>query len=173
MKNTIASTQNRIYRQYVKRGFLVFIVLLIVHYTYAGWAGSHYGEPWPALLMPGFKDVYAVDQVIILKTPQFHVHFSDSGDTVASLPVDKLLEGLQFSQHAGFLRAHFNDPEFSQEQRRWIKQRVTRLYPDRSAKMITLEWIRQTYRPIQDTVRMVDRELVQKILIPLPKEERR
>lgn len=139
----------------MRRLFVVVLVWLPVQYALVGLLGSRYGEPWPAVVMPGFQRVWDTSEQIVLPTVVLEVHFADGAR--ATVPHAALLHDLPRSHHRAFLEAAFRPETLSgragTERARhpeavgWLRARLGTLYPGRRPVRLDARWVEMIYRP--------------------------
>jgi hypothetical protein len=122
---------------------------LVLQYAAVGLAGLHYGtEPWPAVVLPGFKTVYDDGTSILVERPTVHVVFDDGAREPVEL--SRLLAPLPRSHHASFLRAQCRPAALSGTDdtercrsgagRRWVLERAAAVAPTRSVRAVVVTW---------------------------------
>lgn len=129
----------------VKRIFIFFLCYLVFQYVLVGIVGVLYSEPWPAFVLPGFKNIYATQDKVEITEPTIFALTSDS----TRQPIDafNLFKGLPTSQMSGFLRSNFNSKaDYSPEAKNWLEQRLKHLYPDKNLTGLQVEWVQVTYK---------------------------
>lgn len=133
----------------VKRLFAFFILFLPLQYGMVGILGVLFREPWPALVLPGFKNIYFKEDRIELEEPQIFAKVSDREEWV-KISASGLFQGLQASQLQGFLFANFRDPAkaagFSIEGKRWLSDRLQKLHPGASYTSLKIEWQKKVFK---------------------------
>jgi len=134
------------------RAFALFV--LCVQYAIVGIVGWYASEPWPAVVLPGFKSVYEEEGVVTVQAPRFVAHLSD-GDTT-SVPTSAVLALLPRSHHTSFLRAQCRPASLSGTTRTevcrhpdgasWLADRVQAHVPDRLVAGVEVVWERVEMR---------------------------
>lgn len=130
------------------------LLFLCVQYAIVGIVGWHASEPWPAVVLPGFKSVYEEDGVVTVQAPRFIAHLSE-GDT-AFVPTSVVLAPLPRSHHASFLRAQCRPASLSGTARTeacrhpegaaWLVERVQAHVRDRLVARVDIVWERVEIR---------------------------
>lgn len=105
--------------------FTTLLILLPLQYAWVGIAGVLQSEPWPALVFPGFKNVYSDGERFYVGNYELIAGY---GEEERVLSPDDLFPELPLSQLPGFIRTHFRSPErvdeLSHVQREWLRQRA-------------------------------------------------
>lgn len=135
-------------RSTVRRLFVVVFVALVVQYGLVGLVGVYASEPWPAIVLPGFKSVYATGDRFHVETPSIDVVFATEGrDRVSP---SRFLDPLPRSHHPSFLSAQCRPVSLSGTMeteacrkpggQQWFVDRARALYPDRSVRAVEVVW---------------------------------
>ena len=137
-------------RSFTQRIRAFALLVLCVQYAIVGIVGWHASEPWPAVVLPGFKSVYEEEGVVTVQVPRFVAHLSD-GDTT-SVPTSAVLALLPRSHHTSFLRAQCHPASLSGATRTevcqhpdgatWLADRVQAHVLDRPVARIDIVWER-------------------------------
>jgi len=141
-------------RSFTQRIRVFALLVLCVQYAVVGIVGWHASEPWPAVVLPGFKSVYEEEGVVTIQAPRFVAHFPD-GDT-ATVQTSAVLAPLPRSHHASFLRAQCRPSSLSGTTRTevcqhpegasWLVDRVQAHVPDRLVAGVEIVWERVEMR---------------------------
>ena len=128
---------------------------LILQYALVGLIGITGAEPWPAVVLPGFKTVYDDGDTVLLERPVIYVVFANK-ERVAVEP-SRLLSPLPRSHHPSFLQAQCRPATLSgtrisqqcqtPEGRQWIFNQAMAAFPDRPIRGITVRWERFRLNP--------------------------
>lgn len=92
----------------VKNLFIAVIILLVVQYGIVGIVGFYHSEPWPAFVLPGFKNVYVYDDGFEIEQIMFEV-WADGYEGSVIIQPQELFPQIPLSQIPGFTRTHFRD----------------------------------------------------------------
>jgi hypothetical protein len=121
---------------------------LILQYAAVGLFGLYGTEPWPAVVLPGFKTVYNDGDAILVERPVIYTVFAN-GERVP-VPPSRFLSPLPRSHHPSFLRAQCRPAVLSGTQdtercrmpdgRRWMFDRAAAVFPTRSIREVTVRW---------------------------------
>ncbi len=148
----------------VKRIFLFFIIYLPIQYVLVGVVGLTHSEPWPAFVLPGFKSVYATGDQVEIQQARFIAYAEIDSRSGTEVEASSLFDGLPQSQLQGFLNSNFRGQTgFSRDAKRWLRNRLTEINPQRSYSELQVQWEAVTY----SNNRVVSREKVETITIPL------
>lgn len=153
-------------RRLVKLVVVPILIYLPIQYGVVGMVDVIASEPWPAFVLPGFKNIYSTQDRVEIVEPHFYARWGGEHPPKQIVPAQVLFDGLQPSQLQGFIRTHFQDSTkvaaFSPQTRMWLRQKVQKVFPDR-APPVALEvvWARVTYDQTGTGVR-VDHETVEK-----------
>lgn len=80
-----------------------------IQYAMVGIVGELHSEPWPAFVLPGFKNVYVSnDDLFQVEQSTFHIKVDGLPDSMVLRP-QELFPELPLSQVPGFMRTHFNN----------------------------------------------------------------
>lgn len=142
-------------RRRIRQLFLVLFTLLPLQYALVGLVGPRHGEPWPALVMPGFKRVWDGEGAITTRHVSLEAYFRDGSH--AALPVPAFLNALPRSHHRAFLERQCRPALLSGSPvterclepaaLRWVQERLRALYPDRHPAALHVVWSTLAYRP--------------------------
>lgn len=88
--------------------FLIILIFLPLQYVAVGIIGSYAGEPWPAFVFPGFKNVYESENFFIVQETEFDL-YSSSNDKIASLSPHLFFAEIPRSQIGGLTRTLFQN----------------------------------------------------------------
>lgn len=136
----------------VKRIFLAMALMLPLQYAFVGILGPVYGEPWPALVLPGLKKIYHSEDLIKLDDVTFIVECeTDTGESIQyRIPKDSLFQDIPRSQLVRFIESHLRSEEQVQslggEGKNWLENRIGVLYPSKRASKLRIIWKESTYR---------------------------
>lgn len=144
----------------IRRLFVAVLIFLPAQYGLVGLLGDfHYGEPWPAVVLPGFKTVYATSGDIEVDHTTFEVLFAN-GETVSVSPSD-VLAPLPRSHHVTFLNEQCRPARLSGSYRTerclapagvgWFVSRAASLFPQRSVRRVDVIWSRLRVDPPMST----------------------
>ncbi|MFO8099806.1 MAG: hypothetical protein R6T83_09340 [Salinibacter sp.] len=150
-------------RSAVRYVFVGVAVLLILQYGLVGLVSLSHSEPWPSLILPGFRSAYAADDTIRIERPQIEVEFADG--TRTSVSPSRLLSPLPRSHHPSFLNAQCRpssqsgspktercvDPAGSE----WFLRRADQVFPSQSVTAIDVIWTDLHFVPQAQTSRSV------------------
>lgn len=135
-------------RSTVRRLFVVVFVALAVQYGLVGLVGVYASEPWPAVVLPGFKSVYATGERFRVEKPSIDVVFANEGRE--AVPSSRFLDPLPRSHHPSFLSAQCRPVSLSGTKeteacrrpggQQWFVDRARALYPDRSVRTVEVVW---------------------------------
>lgn len=135
--------------------FLVLFVLLPLQYALVGLIGLHRGEPWPALVMPGFKRVWNGEGAITTQHVSLEAYFCDGSR--AGVSVLAFLSALPRSHHRAFLERQCRPASLSGSSAterclepaglHWVQERLRVLYPDRHPTALHVIWSTLAYHP--------------------------
>ncbi len=95
----------------VRRLFWTLAVLLPLQYALVGLVQLGGREPWPLVVMPGFKATWHEGMPLLSQRVTFAIHRPDS--TIQHLPADTVLAGLPYSHHRAMLEAFFRPASLS------------------------------------------------------------
>jgi hypothetical protein len=126
-----------------------------VQYGLVGLVGTYASEPWPAVVLPGFKSVYETEGEIAVEQAAFQVVFVDGGR--AAIAPAQMLAPLPRSHHPSFLRAQCRPASLSgtgrtercrhPDARRWFLARAGTLFPSRAIREVHVTWERLEIGP--------------------------
>lgn len=123
-------------RSRIRSVFWVLIVLLPLQYALVGLVQLRGGsEPWPLLVMPGFKATWHEGKPLLAHRVTFVVHYA--GGSIQSVPADSVLAFMPYSHHQAMLDAFFRPASLSgtpaterirhPEATRWLWSRLQQL----------------------------------------------
>lgn len=155
--------------QTVRRLFIFVLILLPVQYGLIGVIGHYYdAEPWPAIVLPGFKHVYSTDDAFEVDHTAVEVQFADGEQ--ASVSSSAFLAPFPRSHHSAFLQVQCKPTALSEradterclepEGQRWFTSRAADLFPERDVRQVDVVWSRLRFEPPtstlipQDTLRL-------------------
>lgn len=123
-------------RTSVRSLFLVTFLVLPLQYALVGLGTLvGLGEPWPAVVQPGFQSVWDGGGAVTVLSPEFRVVFDD-GDS-ADAPPRRVFASVPASHHLGIMRTHF-DPSKNEtvdpRTRSWLGDRFEALFGRRPAR---------------------------------------
>lgn len=136
-------------RRRIRRVFLALFVLLPVQYALVGvvsvWKGQ---EPWPALVMPGFKQVWHRGETVRLEKASLLATFVDGSSQAVEAAA--LLSPIPRSHHRALLELQFKPLGRGEEQhevraaqdevKKWVVSRLEELYPGRKPAQLEVVW---------------------------------
>ena len=112
--------------------------------------GLNGGEPWPALVLPGFKNVWDDGNTISMPVADFRIYFGDGTHDVADPRI--VLSSIPASHHLAIMRRQFCPASISgstgtergrlPETRQWLATRIADLYPGKKPVRVHVEWRR-------------------------------
>ena len=94
----------------VRKIFICTLIFLPLQYVLVGIIGQHNAEPWPAFILPGFKNVYESERIYKIHQTRFDV-YNSSDEKIASLSPHLFFTGIPRSQIAGLTRFFFRDKQ--------------------------------------------------------------
>lgn len=160
-------------RRTVRWLFIGTVPLLLLQYILVGLIGLRWSEPWPALVMPSFQQVFDPARITTDVTT-FEVIFEDGRREV--IPPAELLADLPRSHHSAVLTKQFRPlsvgstrveaPAQQPPARTWLAQRLALLAPDRKAVRVDVVWHRLTVHPYEGASRVTQQPL-DTLAIPL------
>jgi hypothetical protein len=128
--------------------FAIVGIGLALQYAAVGLAGLYGMEPWPAVVLPGFKTVYDDGTSILVERPAVYVGFKNGDREPVELA--RILDPLPRSHHASFLRAQCQPATLSgtdatercrlEAGRQWIFDRAAAVFPTRSVRTVVVTW---------------------------------
>lgn len=134
----------------VNRLFIAFIIYLPVQYLGVGIVGALMSEPWPAFVLPGFKNVYDTEKRVEIDEPRFYIISNGEDIRISHF---ELFEGLQASQMQGFIQSNFRKPvQYSKEAKEWLKNRAESVFPDVKVDGIKISWIGMVFDQVDGEV---------------------
>lgn len=132
----------------VRSLFVLAVLVLLLQYALVGLFGLYGTEPWPAVVLPGFKKVYDHSEAIRVERPVLHVQL-ENGNRM-TVPPSQFLASFPRSHHPSFLEAQCRPASLSgtaqsercrvPEGRQWFLQRADTLFPDQSIQNVTVTW---------------------------------
>jgi hypothetical protein len=142
-------------RSSVRRLFRIALIVLVGQYVLVGIVSIYASEPWPAIVLPAFKDAYATDQSFTVEKARIEVAFEDS--VSSTVPASQLLGPLPRSHHPSFLSAQCRPASLSGSTqtescrtsggRKWFVNRAHTLFPNRSVTRVNVVWERLQFNP--------------------------
>lgn len=146
-------------RSGIRRLFVGALVVLVVQYGLVGIVGAVASEPWPAIVLPGFKTVYTTSGAV--EVPQTTVDVLYADGTRRSMPPATFLSLLPRSHHSAFLRAQCRPASLSGTAKterclspdgaRWFIRRAATLAPEQTIRGVDVVWSRLRYAPNERT----------------------
>ena len=92
----------------VIRLFIAVMIFMLIQYAVVGIVGELHSEPWPAFVLPGFKNVYVSgDDLFQIEQKRFVIEINGQPQ-VEELRPQELFPELPLSQVPGFMRTHFS-----------------------------------------------------------------
>ena len=149
----------------IVRLFIAVMIFLPIQYAVVGIVGEMHSEPWPAFVLPGFKNVYVSDDDLFQIEQKRFVIEIEGQPKVEILRPQELFPELPLSQVPGFMRTHFSgrsDVErLSEEARSFLYQQASN-HLQTEPLMIELRIEIENYRfvdgvPILESVDQLDR----------------
>lgn len=146
--------------------FLVAAGVLLLQYGIIGLLSLGAGEPWPAVIQPGFKNVWDGNDTV--RIPRAELEVTTASGRTLPVPLEQLFDGIPTSHHLGLLRAQFQpasisgttntERALSPDTRVWLRQQVDRLFPDEQASLMLAVWREMLFdRASQEsTTRVID-----------------
>jgi hypothetical protein len=160
-------------RKSIRFLFLIVFALLPIQYGLVGLLGAHWGEPWPAVVLPGFKSIWQDGEKFAMPRTAFNVRFA-SGEAETVDPA-LVLAGLPASHHLAVMRRQFTPASMSGtkdtetgallESRRWLAGRLAELFPGREAVGADVIWRSMEYSRAEGATRDISLDT---LLIDLP-----
>lgn len=142
-------------RAQVRQLFAVAALFLLVQYGLVGVIGLIASEPWPAIVLPGFKNVYATNEAITVERPAIEVVFRDGNRTTVETP--RFLAPMPRSHQTSFLQKQCRPASLSgtpatercrsESGRQWFLQRASHLFPSRPIRHVVVQWQRLRFDP--------------------------
>ena len=147
-------------RSTIRRVFVGAFLVLVIQYGLVGLVGVHSSEPWPTVVLPGFKTVYGTEDTIHIDRPQLDVAFEDGGRASASTA--QFLSPIPRSHHPSFLEAQCRPSSISATDRteqcrapegqRWFLHQADQLFAPRSVAAVDIVWSHLRFVPDRQTV---------------------
>jgi len=144
-------------RTRIRRLFVVVLVVLPLQYALVGLIGWVDREPWPALVLPGFKTVYATNDTLEVVRPSLVAY--STADTAHPLSIPQFLDPLPRSHHAAFFREQCRlaflsgtpatERCLAPEAQRWFVDRADTLLPGITIQRVDIVWSRLRIAPNQ------------------------
>jgi hypothetical protein len=154
-------------RSAVRRLFAVAAAVLVIQYGIVGIVGVYASEPWPAVVLPAFKQVYATSGGFRVEQAAIDVVFDAQEPGHASSPDRRSVPNAEFlgmmprSHHSSFLSEQCQPASLSgtdatetcrrPQARRWIVERASALFPHRSVARVDVVWSRLHFDPAART----------------------
>jgi len=142
-------------RAQVRQLFGAAALFLVLQYGLVGVIGLIASEPWPAVVLPGFKSVYATTGAITVEKPAIEVVFRDGNRTTVETP--RFLAPMPRSHQTTFLQKQCRPASLSgtpatercrsESGRQWFLQRASHLFPNRPIRHVTVLWERLRFDP--------------------------
>ncbi len=131
-------------RTRIRRLFWALILVLPLQYALVGLVQLGGGrEPWPALIMPGFKATWQEGMPLLAQRVTLVIH--QPNGAIRHLPADMVLATLPYSHHRAMLEAFFQPASLSgtpeterirhPDARRWLWNRLQTLTGSPPTKM--------------------------------------
>lgn len=148
--------------------FIILIIYLPVQYILVAVSGLLYeAEPWPALVFPGFKNVFVFNDHFVLNQAYFEIQ-GDEGETVQLKPM-YLFPDMPLSKINGFMRSVFPDQNhvnsFNQSTITWLYQRAGEVTELRVVSMEVVR-MREFASLYNEKIRVDSTHVDQRIQIP-------
>lgn len=162
----------------VRRLFVAAFLFLPLQYALVGVVGLTHGEPWPAIVMPGFQQVWEAGDAIVVPRPRFEAVFADGHRQ--AIPVEVMLEALPRTHHRAVMDLQFRPATFggsapvrsSSAHADWAATRVHTLIPERRAVRLDVVWERVVFEPGAAAHRSPTLVPVDTLRIALPDRDR-
>jgi hypothetical protein len=142
-------------RTQVRQLFGAAALFLVLQYGLVGVVGLIASEPWPAIVLPGFKSVYATTDAVTVDKPAIEVVFRDGNRTTVETP--RFLAPMPRSHQTSFLQKQCRPASLSgtpatercrsESGRRWFLQRASHVFPNRSVRHVDVQWQRLRFDP--------------------------
>lgn len=142
----------------VRRLFVAVFLSLIVQYGLVGVFGAISSEPWPAVVLPGFKSVYDNGEEFVFNEPEIQVVFDDQ--TTSTVRAPTFLREMPGSHHAVFLSKQCRPESMSGTEdterclrdgnRAWFLSRAQEIFPRRSVQGVQIVWSKMRFDPATD-----------------------
>jgi hypothetical protein len=142
----------------VRRLFVAVFLGLILQYGLVGIVGAIASEPWPAIVLPGFKSVYDNGEEFIFDEPEIQVVFEDQSASPVRAPT--FLREMPGSHHAVFLSQQCRPASMSgtddterclrEGNRAWFLSRAREIFPERSVQGVRVVWSKMRFDPATD-----------------------
>ncbi|MDQ7039556.1 MAG: hypothetical protein Q9M35_01265 [Rhodothermus sp.] len=150
-------------RLHIRRLFWVLAVLLPLQYALVGLVQLQGGaEPWPLLVMPGFKATWHEGMPLLAHQVTFVVHQPEG--TIQRLPADAVLARLPYSHHRAMLEAFFRPASLSglptterirqRDATRWLWNRLQTLTGSAPAR-VDIVWAQLRIIPDTDSLQVL------------------
>lgn len=147
-------------RTRIRRLMLILTILLPLQYALVGLVQLSGGsEPWPLLVMPGFKATWHEGRPLLAQRVTFVVYQPDG--TAQHLPSDTVLALLPYSHHRAMLEAFFRPASLSgtpaterirhPDATRWLWDRIQTLTRSVPAR-VDIVWAQLRLMPGADTL---------------------
>lgn len=156
-----------------RRLFTIALVGLVLQYVAVGVADlAGRTEPWPAIVMPGFKGVWDAQTQFDVPEASLYVSFADGSTEQAY--VGEVFQPIPASHHLGILRRQFMPSRMSGTERTeqgrhpatrpWLTARLEDIFDDRRSEQMDVVWYRTHYSPRGE---FLGRTAVDTLRIPL------
>jgi hypothetical protein len=142
-------------RAQVRQLFGAAALFLVLQYGLVGVIGLIASEPWPAVVLPGFKSVYATTDAVTVEKAAIEVVFRGGNRTAVETP--RFLAPMPRSHQASFLQKQCRPASLSgtratercrsESGRQWFLQRASHLFPNRSVRHVNVQWQRLRFDP--------------------------
>ena len=150
-------------RPHIRRLFWMLAVLLPLQYALVGLVQLQGGsEPWPLLVMPGFKATWHEGRPLLASQVTFVVYHSDG--TMQHLPADVVLARLPYSHQRAMLEAFFRPASLSgtptterirqPEATRWLWNRLQTLTGSTPTR-VDIVWAQLRIIPDADSLQVL------------------
>lgn len=135
-------------RSTIRAIFYATALGLIVQYAMVGLLGAQYdSEPWPAIVLPGFKTVYGTSDTLTIRQVEVTVYF-DNGQSSVSPPA--FLAMMPRSHSTAFFRAQCAPSDDTTpsgvppcqmpDGQRWFVERAQALFPEHPVRGVDVVW---------------------------------
>lgn len=137
--------------------------LLVLQYGLVGLVSLSHSEPWPSLILPGFRSAYSAEDTIRVGRTQIQVEFADGRRT--SVSPARLLSPLPRSHHPSFLAVQCRPASLSgspqterctaPEGTEWVLRRAGQVFPSQSVTTVDVIWTDLHFVPQTQTARSI------------------
>lgn len=129
---------------------IFFILFLPLQYALVGLSDSLKSEPWPALVLPAFKNAFGPQKQISIHQVELFVKDNKTGKQKEIDPAE-LFPDVPKSQLSGFLQLHFSDSSkiaaFNRQTKEWLKDKLDQLKPAAHYQSLIVREVEKNYQP--------------------------